>query len=73
LVVWKLGVFLRFLELVLDVLLDTSRCPFTLRVDLFGAALFTVSVLGGFFGLVPGVVLRWRKEDRVSARAAQQS
>jgi hypothetical protein len=50
---------LRFLELVLNVLLDASGCSFTLRVNLFGTALFTVSVLGGFFGLVSGVVLRF--------------
>ena len=57
--VWKLVVFLRFLELVLNVLLDASGCSFTLRVNLFGTALFTVSVLGGFFRFVSGVVLRF--------------
>ena len=57
--VWKLVVFLRFLELVLDVLLDASGCSFTLRVNLFGTALCVVSAPRGFFRLVSGVILRF--------------
>jgi hypothetical protein len=56
--VWRL-VSLRLFKLVLNVVLDASRCSFTFLVNFFGATHWAILMLCGFVGLASGVVLRF--------------